>query len=102
MTVLAVIVELVGELFRNQQLTQAQALIVVVIERTLFVELAVEVDVRRAPGLVAQTHAGAEGFAVTRSTLTAEQYAAINRQRAAGATRLFAERMVPDRHLYVL
>ncbi|MNP84950.1 hypothetical protein D3C76_1844820 [compost metagenome] len=65
MAVLAVIFDLIPEFFRNQHLAQAQAVVVLIIELTLLVDFAIEVDVGGAPGLVAQAHAGAEGFGVT-------------------------------------
>ncbi|MNR27324.1 hypothetical protein D3C85_1445940 [compost metagenome] len=59
------ILGLIGDFIGDQHLAEAQAVVVLIIKLALLVDLAVEVDVRRAPGLVAQAHAGAEGFGVT-------------------------------------
>ncbi|MNG02219.1 hypothetical protein D3C84_852360 [compost metagenome] len=62
--VLAVILNLIGEFLRHQHLPQTQTMIVLIIELALLVDLAIEIDVRRAPRFVAQADTGAEGFGV--------------------------------------
>ncbi|MNF83867.1 hypothetical protein D3C84_662040 [compost metagenome] len=76
-TVFAVILGLIGDFIGDQHLAEAQAVVVLIIKLALLVDLAVEIDVRRAPGLVAQAHAGGDGLGIARATLAAEQHPSV-------------------------
>ncbi|MNK97746.1 hypothetical protein D3C87_1180930 [compost metagenome] len=100
--IIAVILGLIGHLVGDQHLAEAQAMVVLIIELALLVDLTIEVDVGGAPGLVAQADAGTQGFGIARPAHAAKQHAAIDRQRAAGAAGFIAQCVVPHGQLHVL